>query len=82
MVDHRLIVYRFTIGNTPWWGRSVKAAAAFFSSRIIGVEIYCGPIRETCYYITDNLVEKGANTNLEVQRIGKAYACLWFLVLC
>jgi hypothetical protein len=35
------------------------------------VELYCGPVRETCYYITNNLVEKGANTNLEVQRRGK-----------
>ncbi len=58
------------VGDTVWWGKPVKTADAVFSSRIIGVEIYCGPIRETCYFVTDNLVDKGANTNIEVQRKG------------
>jgi hypothetical protein len=39
-------------------------------SRVVGVEIICGPIDEVFVYYTDNLVAGGANIMIEIQRQG------------
>jgi len=39
-------------------------------SRVIGVEVYCGPIKEVFLYYTDNLVSRRAN--IMVERSSKA----------
>lgn len=57
-------------GNTPIFGRSIKGDL-YMTTRIIGVEVYCGDIQETFLFYTDNLVKGGANIMIEVQRRGK-----------
>lgn len=58
-------------GDTPRRGiRQSKAetSASHITSRIIGVEVHCGPIHGTMLYIMDNLVGGGANILIEVIR--------------
>jgi hypothetical protein len=58
----------FLLGNTPKIGKISKGnkiggkLSEWFSSRIIGVEVACGPINTTFIYTTDNLQSGGANT--------------------
>jgi hypothetical protein len=57
--------------NTPKFGAGrVSNAKSHVTSRVIGVEMYCGPITEVLLYYTDDLVQSGANIILEVQRQG------------
>jgi hypothetical protein len=61
----------FTVqkGNTPKKGaRHSKADYSFITSRIIGVEVHCGPVHGTLLYYTDNLISGGANIIIEVMR--------------
>ena len=37
-------------------------------SRVIGVEVYCGPINTVFLYTTDNMVSGGSNIMIEIQR--------------
>ena len=56
-------------GNTPKKGsRNSKGDNTHITSRIIGVEVHCGPIHGTFLYYTDNLVSGGANIIIEVTR--------------
>jgi hypothetical protein len=59
-------------GGTPRWGINAHGARfkTQFKSRVIGVEVVCGPIHKFFTYYTDNLVAKGANIMIEVQRQG------------
>lgn len=60
---------RFSPGNTPFYGiGSLKNCQ--MGTRIIGVQVVCGPIDETFLYYTDNMVKSGANVMIEVQRRG------------
>jgi hypothetical protein len=47
-------------------------------SRVIGVEVVCGPLHKFFTYYTDNLVSKGANIMIEVQRQGNCYFFNYF----
>jgi hypothetical protein len=58
------------LGNTPVFGRSIKGDL-YMTTRVIGVEVYCGDIQETFLFYTDNMVKGGANIMIEVQRRGK-----------
>lgn len=42
-------------------------------SRIIGVEVHCGPVHGTILYYVDNLVSGGANLIIEVTKQGMSY---------
>lgn len=59
-------------GDTVRWG--LNAHGARFKtktrSRVIGIEVVCGPIHKFFVYYTDNLVSKGANVMIEAQRRG------------
>lgn len=58
-------------GDTPWKGyRKSKGDSNHISSRIIGVEVHCGPIHGTILYYVDNLVNGGANLIIELTRQG------------
>ena len=68
-------------GETPKFGRgghrADHAGQSTVTSRIIGVEVVCGPINTHFVYATDNLVSHGANIMVEVQRQGKlVVACM------
>ena len=54
-------------GNTPKIGgvRTSKVDHVI-ANRVIGVEVYCGPINTVFLYNTDQMVGKGANTMVEV----------------
>lgn len=61
------------LGNTPRQyvkGRSSKAHKHHITSRVIGVEVHCGPVHGTLLYYTDNLTKGGANAIIEVTRQG------------
>lgn len=56
-------------GDTPKKGaRTSKGDTNHITSRIIGVEVHCGPIHGTFLYYTDNLTAGGANIIIEVMR--------------
>jgi hypothetical protein len=56
-------------GNTPKKGdRAAKGDSNHITSRIIGVEVHCGPIHGTMLYYTDNLTGGGANAIIDVMR--------------
>lgn len=56
-------------GNTPKRGlRSSKGDKTHITSRIIGVEVHCGPIHGTLLYYSDNLTSSGGNIIIEVTR--------------
>jgi hypothetical protein len=56
-------------GETPKMGstRHTKVNDTI-TNRIIGVEVYCGPIKTVFIYNTDQLVRKGANIMIEIMR--------------
>jgi len=56
-----------TRGDTPRF-RGEQVALSHFESRILGVEVVCGDINGYLIYVTDNLVDKGANVMVELQR--------------
>lgn len=59
------------VGDTPRIGdRRSKGDTKVITSRIIGVEVHCGPIHGTMLYYTDNLVIGGANIMIEIIRQG------------
>ena len=56
-------------GNTPRKGnRELKKDSKKITSRIIGVEVHCGPIHGTMLYYTDNVTAGGASIIIEVTR--------------
>jgi hypothetical protein len=57
-------------GDTPYHkGRSKKdQAAKVIENRTIGLQVYCGPVKEVFLYHTDQFVFKGANIIIEVVR--------------
>jgi hypothetical protein len=56
-------------GETPKIGSSRHTKVNdTISNRIIGVEVYCGPIRTVFIYNTDQLIRKGANIMIEIMR--------------
>ena len=56
-------------GNTPKKGvRNSKGENTHITSRIIGVEVHCGPIHGTFLYYTDNLTSGGASIIVEVMK--------------
>jgi hypothetical protein len=62
----------FFTGDTPRYGSTnVKGDTKKITSRIIGVEVHCGPVHEVFLYYTDNLVDGGANIMIEIQRQGR-----------
>jgi hypothetical protein len=58
-------------GQTPKIG-SVRTTKVdhVIANRIIGVEVYCGPINTVFLYNTDQMVGKGANIMIEIMRQG------------
>jgi hypothetical protein len=59
--------------DTPKIGRKriSKGGHKLIESRVIGVEVVCGPIKGVFIYYTDNLVTGGANIMVEIQRQGE-----------
>ena len=59
-------------GNTPKIGKNHHSSpkSTYMVSRVIGVEVVCGPIDTVFLYLTDNMVSSGANIMIEVQRQG------------
>jgi len=58
-------------GNTPKLGGNRHSKVDhIIANRVIGVEVYCGPINTVFLYHTDQMVGKGANTMIEVVRQG------------
>ena len=58
-------------GNTPKLGANRHSKIDHvIANRVIGVEVYCGPINTVFLYNTDQMVGKGANTMIEVVRQG------------
>lgn len=56
-------------GNTPKKGtRTSKGDHTHITSRIIGVEVHCGPVHGTFLYYTDNLTSGGANIIIEIMK--------------
>jgi len=56
-------------GDTPRLGKeAAKGDTHHITSRIIGVEVHCGPIHGTLLYYTDNMTQGGANIIIEVTR--------------
>ena len=59
-------------GNTPKLGGNRHSKVDhIIANRVIGVEVYCGPINTVFLYHTDQMVGKGANTMIEVVRQGR-----------
>ena len=55
--------------NTPKVGKKRHSTAkSQIESRVIGVEVYCGPVQTVFLYYTDNMVSGGANVMIEIQR--------------
>ena len=58
-------------GNTPKIGGVRRSKVDHvIANRVIGIEVYCGPINTVFLYNTDQMVGKGANTMIEVVRQG------------
>jgi len=56
-------------GNTPKIGANRHSKVDHvIANRVIGVQVYCGPINTVFLYNTDQIVGKGANTMIEVVR--------------
>lgn len=53
--------------------RASKGDSYHITSRIIGVEVHCGPVHGTFIYFTNNLVAGGANIIIESTRQGIVY---------
>jgi hypothetical protein len=69
------LIFIIHSGNTPRqvvMGRSSKADTHKISSRVVGVEVHCGPIHGTLLYYTDNMTKGGANTIVEITKQGKS----------
>jgi hypothetical protein len=67
------MLYVVCTGNTPREqarGRKSKKSTHHITSRVIGVEVHCGPIHGTHLYYTDDLSKGGASTIIEVTRQG------------
>ena len=59
-------------GDTPRLGdQHAKSDTHHITSRVVGVEVHCGPIHGTFLYYTDNMIHSGANTIIEVTRQGQ-----------
>ena len=57
--------------KTPKYGsRHGKDESALFYNRVLGFEVYCGPIQGEILIHSDELVRNGANYNIEVHRLG------------
>ena len=55
---------------SPKYGlRQSKKDTSFFENRVIGVEVYCGDIRDVILVHCDELVRGGANFMIEVHRV-------------
>ena len=52
--------------------RKSKKSTTYITSRVIGVEVHCGPVHGTLLYYTDDLAKGGSNTIIEVTRQGKS----------
>jgi hypothetical protein len=64
-------------GETPKLGSTRHTQVGdTISNRIIGVEVYCGPVNTVFIYNTDQLVKKGGNIMIEVMRQG-----LYFVII-
>ena len=56
-------------GETPKVGSTRQSKVnETITNRIIGVEVYCGPVKTVFIYNTDQLVRKGANVMIEIMR--------------
>lgn len=64
-------LYFAHVGDTPYSGHRAKKNDIYhITSRIIGVEVHCGPVHGTLLYYTNNLVAGGANIIIEATRQG------------
>ena len=66
-------------GNTPKFGvngQKLGPDDKFIESRVIGVEVVCGPVDTHFVYITDDTIAHGANIMIEVQRQGSIIVIL------
>jgi len=57
-------------GNTPKVGKNHHSSpkTTYMESRVVGVEVYCGPIDTVFLYTTDNMIGSGSNIMIEIQR--------------
>lgn len=69
------------VGDTPRIGdRRAKSDTKVITSRIIGVEVHCGPIHGTILYYTDNLTAGGSNIMIEIIRQCNNYVIVTLLI--
>ena len=69
-------------GNTPRQqqrGRASKKSTHHIASRVIGVEVHCGPVHGTLLYYTDDMSKGGRSTIIEVTRQGNGIHVLFIL---
>lgn len=61
-------------GATPKTGKMRHSQPdSTVESRVIGVEVVCGPIDGVFLYTTDNMISGGGNIMIEVQRQGYSF---------
>lgn len=68
--------YLNLLGNTPRQkvgNRGSKGNTHCITSRVIGVEVHCGPVHGTILYYTDDMTKGGSSTIIEVTRQGVVY---------
>ena len=59
-------------GDTPWKGyRKSKGDSHHITSRIVGVEVHCGPVHGTILYYANNMVAGGSNLIIAITRQGE-----------
>jgi hypothetical protein len=56
---------------TPKLEKKVKNNSNQISSRVVGVEVHCGTIHETFFYIVDDMHAKGANSSIDIMKNGE-----------
>jgi hypothetical protein len=60
------------VAQTPKLEDAVKGPFANkkMTNRLVGVEVVCGHIHETFFYVMDNIHSKDQNANIEIMRLG------------
>lgn len=84
-ISHLPLFYEYDLfaGNTPRQkveNRGSKGNTHVISSRVIGVEVHCGPIHGTILYYTDDLSKGGSSTIVEITRQGVILHCVIMLL--
>lgn len=77
---HDNICWQYTTPKFGFKGQKLSPDDKFIESRVIGVEVACGPVDTTFVYITDDTITHGANIMIEVQRQGNTLKIIVFIL--